>query len=334
MKKPSYKRPNLPALRVSLTSQCNLHCEYCPPLGENFVNARSSLSMDNLLEMLKIFYKLGFRQFGLTGGEPLLTKKFHVLVREMSRFKNVYLKLYTNGTMLKKRIEVIKTFDLIKLSLDTLDRQKYKEITKIDSVKDVLEGIQLAKNKKMNIRINTVLTQKNFDELFNLIRFCQNKKLDLKILDLNCFKQPGYKKWQRLYISPSTLDEQLGNLGLEKQIIYTTGNYGIPMSEFEWDGIRIRIKDTKKDSVYSPVCRKCPYFLCQEGLYHLTLTCDGKLKMCRHRADISVNLKNKTNRAIKKSISDFLNDHYFSSERLSAPKQVFLGYFEESIPQK
>ena len=114
---------------------------------------------------------------------------------------------------------------------------------------------------------------------------------------------------------------------MKSRTIYTVGRYGIPMEEFKWDGTKIRIKDTKEASIYSQICKKCPYFACQEGLYHLTLTVDGKLKMCRHRPDISVNLTRKNNAEIKKAVWNFLSDHYFLSERMFTQKQVFLGHF-------
>jgi len=318
---------NFPALRVALTSQCNLNCEYCPPKGENFINVGKSLKTERLLNIFKIFYEIGFRQFGFTGGEPLLKKEMPIVLKECSKFKEKYLKLYTNGTLLKKNIDIVAGFDLVKLSLDSIDSEKYKELTGKDSLQDVLKAIELSKKNKIKVRVNTVLTKKNFDDIFDLINFCKHKGIDLKILDLNCFDVPGYSIWKTLYKSPSEIVEFLERKGLTKKIIYTAGNYGISMPEYEWNGISIRIKDTLGSSVYSPVCRDCEYFLCQEGLYHLTLTCDGKLKMCRHRSDIYADLNKKTDSEIRQNILDFLNKHYFSAERIYAQKQVFLDYF-------
>ena len=319
---------NIPALRVVLTSQCNLNCEYCPPKGENFVNTEKSLETEKLLKILKIFYEIGFRQFGFTGGEPLLKKDLPIILKACSKFKGKYFKLYTNGTLFKEKINILEEFDLVKLSLDTINRKKYEEITGRDNLKDILEGIELAKKNKIKIRINTVLTQKNCDDILNLIEFCYNKQLDLKILDLNCFDVPGYSMWKTLYKSPLKIVNFLERKGSIKKIIYTTGNYGIAMPEFRLNGISIRIKDTKKGSVYSPICINCRYFLCQEGLYQITLTSDGKLKMCRHRSDISIDLNHKkTDLDIKNSITRFVQDHYFLTKRLYLKKQVFLGQF-------
>lgn len=318
---------NFPALRIVLTSQCNLNCEYCPPKGENFINVGKSLETQKLIDILKIFYEIGFRQFGFTGGEPLLKKELPIILKECSKFNEKYLKLYTNGILLKKNINIVAGFDLVKLSLDSIDYEKYKELTGKDNLQDVLKAIELAGKNKIKIRINTVLTKKNLDDIFDLINFCKHKKIDLKLLDLNCFDMPGYSRWKELYTSPSSVVRRLENLGLNKRTIYTTGNYGIPMMEFKWDGINIRIKDTDKNAVYSPICKNCKYFLCQEGLYHLTLTSDGKLKMCKHRSDIYADLSKRPSLAIKENILHFLNKHYFPAEMISAQKQVFLGYF-------
>lgn len=289
-----------PALRVALTTCCNLRCEYCPPKGENFINTKNDLSAKKLLSILNVFYEIGFRHFGFTGGEPLLRNDLHLILRECSKFQDSFLKLYTNGILLKERIEILRNLNLIKLSLDSIERNKYRKITGKEKLKSVLEGLESAIENKIKIRINAVLTQKNFDGMLNLIDFCCSKKIDLKILDLNCFDTPGHSIWRRLYKSPSEIAGLLERNGLTKRIIYTTGNYGIPMPEFRWNGTSIRIKDTKESSVYSPACKSCRYFLCQEGLYHLTLTSDGKLKMCRHRPDIYTDLSQKTDSEIKK----------------------------------
>lgn len=318
----------IPALRIALTPKCNLTCEYCPPKGENFIVSEKALSNQKLLNILNIFYEIGFRQFGFTGGEPLLNEKLHSILNRCFKFKNIYLKLYTNGILLKRKIEIVKKFDLVKLSLDTLDRKKYEEITGADKLKDVLEGIILAKKNKIRIRLNTVLTQKNYDGIFDLIVYCCRKEIDLKILDLNCFTVPGYSVWRTLYKSPAGITRSLETMGFKKKIIYTVGNYGIPMAEYARGKTHIRIKDTTGYSVYSPICRDCKYFLCQEGLYHLTLTCGGKLKMCRHRPDISIDINHKKNNLdIKNSIIKFLKEHYFPAQRLHFKKEVFLGQF-------
>lgn len=323
-----------PALRVVLTSQCNLNCEYCPPKGENFGNVGKPIQIERLLKILTIFYEIGFRQFGFTGGEPLLNEDLPIILKACSSFKGRHLKLYTNGILVKNKIDILKEFDLVKVSLDSISHERYKEITGKNRIKDVLEGIELAKKNNKRIRINAVLTKKNYNDIFNLINFCHSKELDLKILDLNCFDIPGYSTWKNLYKSPSEIIDFLEMKKLNKRIIYTTGDYGIPMPEFKWGGINIRIKDTKKSSVYSPACRNCKYRLCQEGLYQMTLTSDGKLKMCRHRPDINIDLSRKDDTETKKSILYFLNTHYFMAKRAFSQKQVFLGYFGRNGKRK
>ena len=318
---------SIPALRVALTSQCNLNCEYCPPGGENFFNVRKPLGTKRLLRILKVFHEIGFRQFGFTGGEPLLNKNILTISKECSRLKGTFLKLYTNGILLKSKIGLLKGINLIKLSLDTVNLKKYKEITGRDKLRDVLEGIDAARKNRLKVRINAVLTKKNYGEVLSLINFCCNKRIDLKILDLNCFDLPGYLAWRNIYKSTAVVVNHLVKENFDKAIIHTVGNYGIPMSEFKLDGISIRIKNSKNSSTYSPVCRDCKYFLCQEGLYQLTLTSDGRIKMCWHRPDINADLSLISEPEIKRTILHFLEKHYFSAERVFTQKQVFLGCF-------
>lgn len=320
----------IPALRVVLTSQCNLRCEYCPPNGENFSTVGSKISSKKLLSLLEIFYKIGFRQFGFTGGDPFLRNDFSEFLSACKNYKNAELRLYTNGVLLKRKAHLLEGIGLIKLGLDTLDAKKFKQITGSNNHKDVFDGIEAAKSNGIKIRVNAVLIKRNVHEIFDLVNFCSKNKLDLKILDLNCYDFPGYDLWRSLYENPAKIIEALDRLTLPKCYIQTVGGYGIPMPEYFYKGIYVRIKDTHKETTFAPICYKCPYFPCQEGLYHLTLTVDGCLKMCRHRPDLFVDLSSKNTLEAEENIKDFLEKYYYSVERLFVKKQVFQGYFGKS----
>lgn len=253
---------NIPALRVVLTSACNLRCGYCPPNGENFSTVESELPLKKLFSILEAFYCLGIRQFGFTGGDPLLRKDFCEVVDFISNFKNTMLKIYTNGVLLKKKIRTVQKFDLIKLGLNTIDKDKFRQISGSNSYEDVLAGISEAKNKGIKIRINTVLTKENAGESFDIINFCAKNNLDLKILDLNCYDAPGYTKWKLLYESPEKIIKEL-NGRYSRRNILTVGGYGIPMFEYYYRGIFVRLKDTHLETTFAPVCYSCDYFPCQ-----------------------------------------------------------------------
>lgn len=318
----------LPELRIALNRSCNLCCRYCPPNGENFADIRRPLKINELLRILGVFYQAGFRRFDFTGGEPLLNKGLPLILNYCRDFKTSRLKLYTNGVLIRDNIPVLKHFDVIKLGLDTVDRKKFKLITGRDDLGKVIEGIDIAVAKKIKIRINTVLTRLNHDEIAGLIKFCCDRKIDLKVLDLNCFDKPGYRIWKRFYQSPEGLVRFLEDSGSDKKTIYTTGNYGIPMLEFKYKKISIRVKDSRKSSTYPLICKDCKYFLCQEGLYHLTLTSDARIKMCKHRPDISFDLSEVFDDAgIRSTIMNFTKANFFRSKRVFQDKQVFTGRF-------
>lgn len=80
----------IPALRIVLTTSCNSTCEYCPPKGENFINTEeNSFPTGKLLNILKLFHEIGFRQFGFTGGEPLLRNDLGLILKECSKLDNI-----------------------------------------------------------------------------------------------------------------------------------------------------------------------------------------------------------------------------------------------------
>jgi GTP 3',8-cyclase len=170
-------------LRLALTRACNLRCDYCMPTGQLCVARQDELSFDQFMAIIKGGAHMGIKKVRLTGGEPLLYPQLIRLVESIKSTPGIEsVHITTNGTLLKGLASdlVAAGLDSINISMDTLDGEKYKRITRGGSLESVLAGIKaLDKLNFHRIKINTVLMKGvNDDEVESLIDWAvQNGKI-------------------------------------------------------------------------------------------------------------------------------------------------------------
>jgi len=184
-------------IRFSLTDKCNLRCRYCRGKdGVEFIPHEKILSLEKILEISKIFVERGIRKIRLTGGEPLVRKNILWLVDNLSKIENLEeLCMTTNGVYLEKYAQDLFSLGLsrVNISLDTLDAQKYKYITRGGNLENALKGIRAAQKVGFDpIKINTVLV-KGFndspEEIENMQNFCiENNLIDRYIKEMKLTK--------------------------------------------------------------------------------------------------------------------------------------------------
>jgi len=161
-------------LRISVTDRCNLRCIYCLP--EEFVPKLSHpdiLTYEEILRIVRIGMRLGISKVRVTGGEPLVRKGVCDFLKSLSEMEGISdVSLTTNGVFLKDKIRKIRDAGIrrINISLDTLDREKFRQITRRDNFDQVWEGIGLAQELGFDpIKINVVaLRGINDDELTDI----------------------------------------------------------------------------------------------------------------------------------------------------------------------
>lgn len=187
--KDSYGR-QIRDLRVSVTDRCNFRCFYCLPNGEPPLARKDKvLTYEELEYISEIFVSLGIEKIRLTGGEPLLRKDIETLVAKISRLKpNLKdLALTTNGFSLPERAAKLKRLglDRVTISLDSLQREKFKEITGVDKLPDVLRAIEAAKEADLNpVRVNAVIVRAwNDDEIVELARFARETAISMRFIE-------------------------------------------------------------------------------------------------------------------------------------------------------
>lgn len=185
-------------LRVSLTDRCNFRCFYCLPNGEPpLARKETILTFEELEYVCEIFVSLGIEKIRLTGGEPMLRKDIEKLVEKLARLKypnseeeNPKLKdlaLTTNGHSFPRRAADLKRagLDRVTISLDSLNREKFREITGVDALENVLNSIEAAKNANLTpIKINAVLVRgRNDDEIVDFARFAREMNVKMRFIE-------------------------------------------------------------------------------------------------------------------------------------------------------
>ncbi len=151
-------------LRVSVTDRCNLRCHYCMPKeGVVFLNRESILSFDEIDDVVRTAVGLGVTKVRLTGGEPLVRRGISTLVSMVRNIPGVRdLGMTTNGQLLAEHAEGLAEagLDRVNVSLDTMDPDRYREITRGGDITHVLSGIEAAREAGLTpIKLNCVVSE-------------------------------------------------------------------------------------------------------------------------------------------------------------------------------
>jgi len=188
--KDSYHR-TIRDLRVSLTDRCNFRCFYCLPHGEPPIAPKEQmLSYEEIEYACDIFVELGIQKIRLTGGEPMMRRDIEQIIYKLALFKDRGLEdlaLTTNGYFLPHRAESLKKagLDRITISLDSLKRDVFKQMTGVDVLDRVLEGIHAAKEAGLEpIKINAVIVRShNEDEVADFAAFAREHDVKMRFIE-------------------------------------------------------------------------------------------------------------------------------------------------------
>jgi cyclic pyranopterin phosphate synthase len=177
-------------VRVSVTDRCDLRCTYCMQERQTFLPRADLLTLEELDRVCSTFVRLGTRRLRLTGGEPLVRKGFTDLVRGLSRHLRSgaldELTLTTNGTRLAEHAQELARAGVrrVNVSLDTLDADKFRRITRGGDLGKVLAGLEAARSAGLKVKINTVaLKGDNAGELVDMVRWAHELGMDMTLIE-------------------------------------------------------------------------------------------------------------------------------------------------------
>ena len=187
-------------VRVSVTDRCDFRCTYCMSEDMEFLPKKDILSLEELDRLCNTFIDLGVKKLRITGGEPLVRKNIMQLFSNLGKKLGQGLEeltLTTNGSQLDRYAKDL--FDngvrRINVSLDSLEKNKFKKITRIGDLDKVINGIMVAKKAGLKIKINAVaLKGINDNEILNLVNWCGENKFSLTFIEVMPMGEIGEKR--------------------------------------------------------------------------------------------------------------------------------------------
>lgn len=175
-------------MRISVTDRCNLRCRYCMPEELESISHDDILRFEEILRICRCAAGAGIRNFKVTGGEPLVRKGCLSLLRDLKKLAAVQaVTLTTNGVLLGDYLEELKAIgiDGINISMDTLDRHRYKALTGRDESSRVWNGFLAAVQTGIPVKINCVpIRDFNEDELPDFIRLAEQYRTDIRFIEM------------------------------------------------------------------------------------------------------------------------------------------------------
>ncbi|MEO8372553.1 MAG: GTP 3',8-cyclase MoaA [Candidatus Solibacter sp.] len=259
-------------LRLSVTDRCNIRCFYCmPETGVEFVDRSEILDFEELERFVRVAAGLGIRKLRLTGGEPLLRRDLPLLVRRLAAIPGIEdLALTTNGVLLEQFARPLYDAGLTRLNvhIDTLDRERFKQITRRDDLQRVLDGLALAREIGFKIKLNAVAVKNLVEpDIVPLARYARENGFEVRYIEF--MPLDAQNLWDRGKV---LLADDMIEL-LSSQISPLTPvpdpDPRAPASEYVYEDGGGTVGFIA--SVSRPFCLNCN---------RLRLTADGKLRYC------------------------------------------------------
>ncbi|WP_107497604.1 GTP 3',8-cyclase MoaA [Thalassobius sp. I31.1] len=178
-------------LRLSVTDRCDFRCVYCMSEHMTFLPKVELLTLEELDRLCTAFIDMGVEKLRITGGEPLVRKGIMTFFEGMSRHLDSgalkELTLTTNGSQLARFAQPLYDAGVrrVNVSLDTLDNDKFADITRWGRLPQVLKGIEAAQDAGLRVKLNAVAVKGfNDSELFDLTQFCAERDMDLTFIEV------------------------------------------------------------------------------------------------------------------------------------------------------
>lgn len=289
----------IPKLRVSVNSDCNFRCVYCPRgpavTMENYSGVdEPALEADELIGILSVMKKCGLEKAHFTGGEPLLRTDLIDIISAATSL-GLDVELNTNGIGLNDdMVEALSNtgINLLKISLDASDRTSFREITGVDGFTRVVAGIKAAV-EVMPVRLNTVVIRRNLDQLGGIIRLASETKANaIHLLDLTYYSSvDGRKFWMEEFVCLQTevqpwIKDEFG-LRFEPMGIY---GCRFNSATLPGSGLSVVLKEADRTMRHDQYCAICPNY-CHEGVFTLRLSSNGYLNICPANNQLGVNAR-------------------------------------------
>lgn len=262
-------------IRLSITDRCDFRCVYCMGEDMTFLPREEVLSLEECARLVKVFVALGVSKVRITGGEPLVRKNALWLFEEVGKLEGLNeLVLTTNGSQLEKQAQDLRNAGVkrINISVDSLNAERFKKITRTGELDKVLRGIQAAKQAGFdNIKLNTVLMRGfNDDEAISLVDFAIKQAIDISFIEEMPLGEVDHTRESTFVSNADTLKR----LQSEYPLVASTETTGGPARYW-----RVANTATKIGFISPHSHNFC------ESCNRVRITCKGELYLCLGQED-------------------------------------------------
>jgi cyclic pyranopterin phosphate synthase len=224
-------------LRLAVTDRCNLRCFYCmPEEGIKYLPKRELLTFEEIERLITLLASMGISKIRLTGGEPFVRNDLMSLIRKISEIEGITnIHLTTNGILTGPHIDELKSLGIasVNLSLDTLDRERFKLITRRDEFVKTWETFEQLINHGISVKINTVVMDgKNIDDIIPLVELTKKYPVSVRFIEEMPFNGEGNHYPTLTWTYKKILDHiraEYPTIQREEDPLYSTSyNYKVP----------------------------------------------------------------------------------------------------------
>jgi len=256
-------------LRISVTDYCNQNCIYCRANKVKHFPHNQLLRFEEILMFVKTIKKFGIEKVRITGGEPLIKRDILLLLGMMKEIRGLKLCLTTNGSLL---LGVARDFakigiDNINVSLNTLNGDKFEKITGRRGLKNTIDGILLARDEGIPLKLNTVILKNiNDDEVCDLVKFASDNFISIRFIEyMPTWSDDNNKNW---FVPNPVIMEKISNYFGKMQLISSpTASIDGPAQYYKFGNTVIGFISFTSHNF----CMRCN---------RIRLTADGKLRPC------------------------------------------------------
>ncbi len=267
-------------LRISITDRCDFRCVYCMSEEMEFLPRKQILSLEEIYDIAKAFTELGVTKIRITGGEPLVRKGALSLLEQIGQIESLHeLVITTNGSQLATMALSLKKAGIkrINISLDTLDADNFRAITRTGDLDQVLRGIDAARDCGFErIKINSViLKNKNHREVIDLVQFAVDKGIDISFIEEMPLGLVSHHDRSSAYYSSDCIK---ADLSTHFSLLASTEKTGGPSVYYRVQGSQTRVGFISPHS--ANFCGSCN---------RVRLTVEGRLLLClgnEHSVDL------------------------------------------------
>ena len=262
-------------IRLSITDRCDFRCVYCMSEDMTFLPRQEVLSLEECARLVRIFVELGVSKVRITGGEPLVRKNALWLFVDFGRLRGLReLVTTTNGSQLAHKAQALRAAGVkrVNISLDSLDAERFRKITRVGELDKVLRGIEAAQQAGFdNIKLNTVLMRGvNDDEALPLLEFAIAQGIDISYIEEMPLGEVDHTRGSTYVSNEATLRL----LQTRYQLIGSTETTGGPARYWRIPGTQTRVGFISPHS--HNFCESCN---------RVRITCKGELYLCLGQED-------------------------------------------------